>query len=404
MNILAITSTPPWPPTHGAALRNSLLLEALAGEHTVDLVTLDRPGAPTIRAPSTIRRVIQVRAAPPTVWRRLRGGWRGGVPDLLIRHGSRILRGRVQMLLTGGEYHAVHVAQAQLAPLIRDAWTAAPSQTRRPRVIYDAHNIEWMLQAVLAQASTRPRAVWARRQARLLRRVEAWVARTADLAVASSPDDRAGLAALGAAAPEYIPHPVLAGPACPGADGRAEHPRVLFAANFAYRPNVMAAEWLFGRVWPALARRLPTAELRIVGPRSNYLRPIVPVQTTLGGIVDDIDGEYQRAWIAVSPTAVAAGAPYKVLSALAAGRPVIARAQGYVGLPADDDIGVMLPTRSDEFVDALTILLTDPAAYERAAAAGFAYVKAEHDAAVVGPRLLDAYSRVQSPATAGAAL
>ena len=55
-------------------------------------------------------------------------------------------------------------------------------------------------------------------------------------------------------------------------------------------------------------------------------------------------------------------------------------------------------------MDALTTLLTDPAAYDQAAAAGFAYVKAEHDAAVVGPRLLEAYSRVQAPAAAGAAL
>ena len=404
MNILALTSTPPWPPTHGAALRNSLLLEALAGEHTVDLVTLDRPGAPPVPAPPSIRRVIQVRAAPPTIWRRLRGGWRGGVPDLLIRHGSRILRGRAQLLLSTGEYHAVHVAQAQLAPLIRDVGTATQYQTCRPRVIYDAHNIEWMLQAALAGASARPRALWARRQAALLRRVEAWVARTADLALASSPADRASLTALGADTPVYIPHPVRVGPACPGADDRAEYPRVLFAANFGYRPNVLAAEWLFGRVWPAIARRLPAAELRIVGPRSEDLHPIVPAQTTLGGTVDDIHQEYEHAWIAVSPTSVAAGAPYKVLSALAAGRPVVARAQGYVGLPGDGEIGVKVPAQSREFVDAVATLLTDPAVYDRAAAAGFAYVKAEHDAALVGPQLLDAYARVQAPVRAGAAL
>ena len=150
MNILALTSTPPWPPTHGAALRNGLLLEALAAEHTVDLVTLDRPDAPPVAAPSGIRRIVQVRAAPPTIGRRLRGGWRGGVPDLLIRHGSRILRGRVQALLSGGEYHAVHVAQVQLAPLIRDVLTATPGWAERPRIVYDAHNIEWTLQAARA--------------------------------------------------------------------------------------------------------------------------------------------------------------------------------------------------------------------------------------------------------------
>ncbi len=402
MNILAITSTPPWPPTHGAALRNGLLLEALADVHTVDLVTLDRADAPPVSAPATIRRVVQVRAAAPTIWRRLRGGWRGGVPDLLIRHGSRILRGRVQLLLSRGEYQAVHVAQAQLAPLIHDAWTASSRQAGRPRVIYDAHNIEWMLQASLARASAGPRALWAGRQAALLRRVESWIAQTADLAVASSPDDRAGLVALGAGAPAYIRHPVRVGIEHPGVEGRAVHPRVLFAANFAYRPNLMAADWLFGRVWPAVARQLPVAKLRVVGPRSDDLRPVSPVRTSLGGTVDDIDREYRHAWVAVSPTSIAAGAPYKVLSALAAGRPVVARAQGYVGLPAKAEIGVTLPSDAGDFTDAVMSLLTKPEVYARAAAAGFAFVKAEHDAAVVGRQLLAAYARLEVPAAVGA--
>ena len=241
------------------------------------------------------------------------------------------------------------------------------------------------------------------RQAGLLRRVEAWIAQTVDLAVASSPDDRAGLAALGAESSAYIPHPVRVGKAKPGTDGRAAHPRILFAANFAYRPNIMAAEWLFGRVWPTIARRTPSAELRVVGPRSESLHPIAPVGSTLGGTVGDIDREYERSWLAVSPTSVAAGAPYKVLSALAAGRPVVARAQGYVGLPARDGIGVALPSGPDEFVEEVTTLATDPVAYAQAAEAGFAFVKSEHDAAVVGQRVLDAYAGLHEPA-AGAVL
>jgi len=402
VNILAITSTSPWPATHGAAIRNGLLIEALASEHRVDVVTLDRPGAPPVPAPACIGRVIQVRAAPPTLGRRLRGGWRGGVPDLLIRHGSRVLRGRVQLLLSSGEYHAVHVAQAQLAPLIHDVWTATPHATERPRVVYDAHNIEWMLQRSLAEASASLRSLWARRQAGLLRRVEAWIAQTVDLAIASSPDDRAGLAALGAKDPVYIPHPVRAGQAKPDRDGQSAHPQVLFAANFAYRPNIMAAEWLFGQVWPAVARRLPRAKLRVVGPHSEDLRPIAPVRATLGGTVNDIDREYRRCWLAVSPTSVASGAPYKVLSALAAGRPVVARAQGFVGLPARGGIGVALPSGPGDFVKEVTTLATDRTAYAKAAEAGLAFVNSEHDASVVGQRLLDAYAGLPEPA-AGAA-
>ena len=40
MKILAVTSASPWPPVHGAAIRNGLRLEMLAAEHEVDLVYL----------------------------------------------------------------------------------------------------------------------------------------------------------------------------------------------------------------------------------------------------------------------------------------------------------------------------------------------------------------------------
>ncbi len=398
MKILAITSAPPWPAAHGAALRNGLLLEALARRHEVDLVTLDRPRAAPVPAPSALGRVVQLCAAPPTLRRRLWVGLRIGAPDLVVRHASVRLRGRAQMLLHSRGYDAVHVAQAQLAPLLHDVHASAASPANRPRLVYDAHNVEWTLQAALARASRGPRAVWAAVQAARLRRLEAWAVRLADCTIAASRGDLASLRALGAAAAVHVPHPVRVPPRPAALEERAERPRVLLAANFDYRPNVMAAEWLFGSIWPRLLRRVPSAELRVIGPRSPDLRPIAPARCVIGGVVDDVDREYARAWLAVSPTAAAAGAPYKVLCALAAGRPVVARRRGYVGLPAPERIGAAAPANADGFLRALVELLTNPAAYRRAAAAGVAYVTAEHSQDRVAAQLLEVYDQLSARA------
>ncbi len=401
MKILAVTSASPWPPVHGAAIRNGLLLEMLASEHEVDLVTLKAPHTTAVLRPSSLGRVVEVVAKEPSLSRRVAVGLRHGVPDLLVRHASWSLRGRVQMLLTQHRYEIVHVAQAQLAPLVHDVKSIFPEGHRAPYVVYDAHNVEWALQEDLSNASRGLRRMWARRQKSLLAKVESWLAQTADLVLASSLSDKTVFELLGGRSVVHLPHPILPKVGASKPEVRNEQPTFLFAANFFYRPNVLAADWLFGRVWKKVLRKLPEAQLRIVGPGSENLRSGLPVRASLGGTVEDIDSEYHRAWVAVSPTAVAAGAPYKVLSALAAKRPVVVRESGYVGLPTASDIGVSMASTAESFANELVRLVTDAVAYESATALGVEYLEQSHSVDVLKPLILDAYARLGTPVKSG---
>ena len=394
MRILAVTSAPPWPSVHGAAIRNGLLLEMLASEHDVDLITLKDPHSTDMPVPSSLGRVIEVVAKAPSMPRRIEVGFHHGVPDLLVRHASWSLRGRVQMLLTQHRYHVVHVAQAQLAPLVHDVKSIFRDVNGGPYVVYDAHNVEWILQEGLRNKSRGLRRIWARRQKSLLAKVEGWLAQAADLVFASSLADKSVFEAIGARSVVHLPHPVSSNSRRLDSRDRNEEPTVLFAANFLYRPNVIAAEWLFGRVWNKVLRQLPHAQLRVVGPGSRKLRSILPVRASIGGTVDDVDSEYRRAWFAVSPTSVAAGAPYKVLSALAAERPVVVRSPGYVGLPVASEIGVSMATTAETFANELVRLATDAVAYESAVALGLEYLKRFHSIDAVMPLLLDSYARL----------
>ena len=401
MKILAVTSALPWPPVHGAAIRNGLLLEMLASEHDVDLVTLKAPHMTEMPRPSSLGRIVEVVAKEPSLTRRVAVGLRHGVPDLLVRHASWALRGRVQMLLTQHRYEVVHVAQAQLAPLVHDVKSIFPGQHSGPCVVYDAHNVESKLQHDLSNVGRGPRRLWARRQKRLLTKVESWLAKTADLVLASSLSDQSAFESLGGKSVVHLPHPILPKAATSESEARNDRPTFLFAANFFYRPNVLAADWLFCCVWQKVLRKLPEAQLRIVGPDSENIRSRLPPQASIGGTVDDIDSEYQRAWVAVSPTAVAAGAPYKVLSAIAAKRPVVVRGSGYVGLPTASDIGVSMAVTAEGFANELVRLVADADAYESAVARGVEYLKQVHSVEVLRPLILDAYARVGAPRKSG---
>ncbi len=401
MKILVVTPESPWPPTHGAAVRNGHLIRALAQRHTVHLVSVGRPTDSDAHIEG-LGRTRFVRSVTRRPLRRWLQALLGRAPSLLARHASHTLRAAVQQALLRERYDAVHIEGLQLAPLVHDVRATFAGADSRPFVVYDAHNLEWRLQRDLAGIATGWRRRYATRQARLLRTVERWVVEHADVSIASSEADRQGLELLGGRGVRLVPHPVDVPARRPGKGALTGTARVLFAANFAYRPNRLSAGWMFGSVWPAVVRRMPDAELRVIGPASEQLGAIVPVQAVIHGVVDDIWPEYGAAWLAVSPAEVGGGAPYKVLHAYAAGRSVVVRRAGLAGLADGALSGLIAADTAPEFATAIVDLLRDPERRDAAGAAGFAYVRATHAVGIVGEALGEIYAGL-GPSPAGRA-
>ncbi len=403
MKILLVTPEPPAPATHGAAVRNGHLLAALGERHDVDVVTLRRLDQSVPTELAGARRFAAVAGRSRSSLGRAINAIPGRAPDLVFRHDAARFRATIQRQLLPGGYDAVHLEGLQLATIVHDVRATFAGMRRGPLVVYDAHNVEWELQRDLAAASTGPRAWYARRQATLLRSVERWVVGNSDLTIASTDRDAETLRRLGGDTVVTVPHPVEV-PACrPGVRRLARRPRVLFASNFAYRPNAASAGWMFGAVWPRVVRRVPEAVLRVVGPESPALRPIAPVASDIGGVVDDSAAEHAAAWIAVSPAQVGAGAPYKVLHAYSAGRPVVAHGAGLAGLDDHGRVGLVAAAAADDFADAIVRLIEDAAGREKLGEAGFAYVKEAHALPIVGEQILRAYAELEAGRFAEAA-
>lgn len=399
MSVLVVTPSAPWPPTHGAAVRNSAFVTALAERYDVDVVTLAGPRErvrPHPDARSTT--VVRLRRAP--LWRRLTNAAVGPAPDLVFRHRTPELRVAVQQRLSAGGVETVQVEGLQLAHIVHDVAACTEGEPRRPPVVYDAHNVEWRLQSQLANLARGARAWHSRRQAALLHDVERWVVGAADAVAASSAADAASLATLGNRSVAAIPHPVPVSADPPGVAHESDRPRVLLAANFAYRPNILGAEWLFGAVWPAVLRRVPEAELRVVGPGSLGLRAIAPARCSVGGLVEEFETEQRKAWLSTSPAPVGSGAPLKVLQSLAQARPVVVRASGLAGL-APSLAGIAAADSASEFADAIANLLQDDARRHEMGRSGHAYVAEHHAPAVVGKALLDVHGGLRDSGRAG---
>ena len=149
-----------------------------------------------------------------------------------------------------------------------------------------------------------------------------------------------------------ISHPVLA--------------RCCLRALYFYPPNIQAAAWLSKYIWPLVRKRLPDANLLIVG------RDPAPEVLALGsedagieviGSVPDLSEYMLRAAVCVNPVRAAGGMQNKLIEYLASGRPVVATYVANEGVQAPETV-VRLASTPEQFAEAVVNLLSDPATAE----------------------------------------
>ncbi len=216
-------------------------------------------------------------------------------------------------------------------------------------------------------ASAADRAARRRGAARLLgnlelrawRRYERRAMAAADTVVALTERDRSSLAflaggtpvvciPLGTAIPERASDPV-----------GAEPPNLLFVGNYIHPPNADAAERLVREIFPLIRRRVPDAELRIVGPNPpGDLQGHPGVVVT--GEVPDVHPYLDRASVVVAPLRLGGGMRVKVAEALAAGKAVVATRLAAEGLGATHGEQLLLAEESGAIADSVVDLLLDP--------------------------------------------
>jgi glycosyltransferase involved in cell wall biosynthesis len=149
--------------------------------------------------------------------------------------------------------------------------------------------------------------------------------------------------------------------------------------------NVDAAQYLCDEIWPRVRAELPTARLRLVGPRPNQVvrglqdRPGVEV----AGFVPDLRDELSAATTVLVPLRLGTGTKNKVLQALAMGRPVVTTSIGNEGLGATSGVHLEVADDAIRFAEAMVRLQRDPARRARLGAAGRSWVSEHYSLATV---------------------
>ncbi len=380
-------------------MRNWGLISELSRRHTVDVLSFLDPGQSAHAIEATAARVDAVDAVEAPARSLRQRLWElvtTSLPDMALRLASAEYADRLASRLEEAAFDVVHVEGIEMAPYISTILRAS----QVPRIVFDDHNCEYLLQERAFQTDARiprrwPLAAYSMIQWRRLRRFEARACRWADRVIAVSQADAAALERLVPGLDVLV--------VSNGIDTDAYHPppprpqataaTVVFTGTMDFRPNVDAVLWFAREVLPLIQLEIPDVHFTIVGQRPHRrlhaLRSNPAI--TITGWVEDPRPFIAEATVYVVPLRVGGGTRLKLLEAMAMARPVVSTRLGAEGYPVHHERELLLADLPQDFADAVLTLLHSPSVCREIGSRARSFVETTYDWRVVVPCLEQAY-------------
>jgi polysaccharide biosynthesis protein PslH len=395
LQLLYLSQFPPSPPSYGAQRRIQGLLTALSRRHDVTAVSLISPDLDAKEAEAAMRAYCkEVVLVPARPW--------AGVGKRLLQlralastrsfehHLFNLpsLRPLLKRLLTSTAFDVVNVEHPFLAHL---RLSQAPAGAPLPVRVLDEHNIEFDLarqQAGNEQGLARRihnSANWPK-----IQREEVEAFRSFDgTTFCSEADEQRAHALVPSMRSAVVPNAVdvehfKPSPSSSPSDGRT----VMFFGAINYFPNVDGLLYLLREVWPLLEKAHPEARLKIVGqyPTPQILAYQGP-RVEVTGKVDDLRPHLSGAAVTVVPLRVGGGTRFKILEAMAMGRPVVSTSLGAEGISAEPGTDILIADDAASFAAAVGRVLDEPALATQLGQRGRALVEHHYSWEAAGGRL-----------------
>jgi sugar transferase (PEP-CTERM/EpsH1 system associated) len=403
VNLLLLTPQPPLPAHQGSAIRNWGILRHLALKNSITLLSFASPeaGQPATEL-SAVCRSVELVPAPLRGPKARLGTLFVGQADLADRLWSPQLDQALRRILTDSRFDLVQVEGLELGRYLATIRACAPQTP----ILYDAHNAEVTIQQRAWQSDRRvptrwPAAAYSWLQVRRLARFEARVCRQAAAVTCVSASDAAALRQVVpglqpvviANGIDLVDYPV----AQPAA---AADPALTFTGKMDYRPNVDAALWFAREILPLIRARIPAAHFEIVGqkPAPALAQLDGRAGVAVLGAVADVRPQIAHGAVYVAPLRMGGGTRFKLLEAMALGRPVVSTTIGAEGFDVRSGRELLLADTPADFAGAVLQLLADARLAGQLARSGRAFVEAHYDWSAIIPRLEALHTQLVSAA------
>jgi glycosyltransferase involved in cell wall biosynthesis len=397
VEILLLTPQPPLPAHQGTAIRNWGLLRHLAAREAVSLLSFAPPafGSPAAELSAVCQSIafvpLPVRGAPARL-----ASLFSGRADMTERLASPAFDDALRRLLSEKRFDVIQIEGLEMGRYLAPLRASAPGAA----IVYDAHNAEVAIQRRAWQNDRRqparwPVAAYSWLQVPRIARFEAQLCRQADAVTCVSAVDAAALR-------HGLPglQPVIVANGIDLADYPLAPPvannTLLFTGKMDYRPNLDAALWFARDILPRVRRAQPAARFLIVGQKpAPALQALASQQRVevLGG-VPDIRPHIASSAVYVAPLRMGGGTRFKLLEAMALGRPIVSTTLGAEGFDVQSGRELLLADTPQAFAQAVLQLMSEPALAARLVTNARAFVAAHYDWAAIIPNLSALHARL----------
>jgi glycosyltransferase involved in cell wall biosynthesis len=286
--------------------------------------------------------------------------WKEGVETASVVDFPRLLRER--------EFHAAVLSRPSVAEmLLKPLRRAGP----RLRIVYDMVDAHFVR---LGRESALTGDAGAAREAARYQRVEAELARAADLVWYASTVDKEAVERLapgvrGAVVPTIHR---LRPPGLPF----DEREHLIFVGNFVHRPNADAVNFFVREILPLVRVEIPGVRLLLVGDNAPPdVAAHASEEVRLLGYVPDLDPLMARARVFVAPIRFGAGINGKIGEALAYGLPVVTTSVGAGGMGFADGEQALVADDPREFAAAVARAYRDAELWRRLSERGRRHIE-----------------------------
>jgi glycosyltransferase involved in cell wall biosynthesis len=226
-------------------------------------------------------------------------------------------------------------------------------QGSRAVISFRAHNVEHRIWERKAAHEGGPLRRWyLRNMAIRLKRFELQVAREADCLVTISPLDEKAFLELGVTKPVITIPTGLDLKEYPASALPAES-SVFFIGALDWLPNQEGLKWFMDHVFDRLLEEVPGVTIHVAGRNAppGFEKLLARKQVFYHGEIEEAKSFMQSYRIMVAPLFTGSGIRIKILEAMALGRPVVTTPIGIEGIPARNQVEVMVSGDPESFKD-----------------------------------------------------
>ncbi len=151
---------------------------------------------------------------------------------------------------------------------------------------------------------------------------------------------------------------------------------IVFTGNMGYPPNIDAARFIAGEIFPLVLRQFPEATLLLAGANpSSKVQALQASNITVTGWLPDIRDSYASSRLFIAPMRIGTGLQNKLLEAMAMGLPCITSELANQALGAKENDEILIGNTAEEYANHIIRILQNEKYARTLAQNGNTFVK-----------------------------